>query len=418
MIKKIFVVLLALLFVMSALIFVIRKNPSLVWFYVKDFSGTAIGNNQLARVISDQTAGIKILSTNYQPQKKDVRIEILDLKTKQKKIYELFKQVDESTGYSFLADPKNNTVWIVQQVSQRCDYDKKQGKIVTDYNLENDCQSYLWQFDSVTHQLGTPMKITNFTDAYLRLAPIQLLTVDNDKNIWLSLREEKPNRLAYHLVLFDTSKKEMRNWFSTGSIYSPRYSPHSDGFVSSYMNTGSVDKENIFYYLSQNGNKDLPSDRLNVTKSGGYGSVPIDIPLTAINETWYFGSQMVLDKINNKIFIVDRTWDGNENSQFFEYDISKRIFSPMGGNPGRINDDVRGMSLMKSNLLIGMFDGLGVYNQTSKNWSIVGKNYGLFENAVRTIQEVSPDRFCLNHESKNMSCLKIPFSLFKLIFQI
>lgn len=417
MIKKILIVLLALLFAISVSIYIVRKNPSLIWFYVKDFSGIAVGNNQLARIISDQVGGIKILPTNYQPQKKDVKIEIFDLKTKQKKIYELFKQVDESTGYSFLADPKNNTVWIVQQVSQMCRYDNKLRKIVTDYNLENDCRSYLWQFDSVTHQLGTPMKIANFADTYLRLAPIQPLAVDNNKNIWLSLREEIPNNLAYHLVLFDTSKKEMKMWFNTYDIYSSRYSPYSDGFVASQMNSGFVGNDNNLYYLSKNSSKNLQSDQLNVTKTNG-GAQPIQIPISMVNETWYFGSQMVLDKQTNKIYIVDRTWDGNENSQFFEYDISKRMFTPMGGNPGRINDDVRGVSLVKGSLLIGMFDGLGVYNQTSKNWNIVGKNYGLFENAVRTIQEISPDRFCLNHESNNMSCLKVPFSLFKLIFRI
>lgn len=300
-------------------------------------------------------------------------------------------------------------VYILKRPMITC-FSEKARKWVTKLEpVDNDCDLEVFEINT---QLKTTKKIATLLtrSQMLQLYPEQLtlfpLAIDEKrKQIWIACDYRGVGVTAdSKIMLFDLEKNTAttqtleKEWNVNLKQTNFKWLPDSPAIVDK--------KGNLFVIITDEKIQDSLWIRVDEKNTS---IEEIELPSYG-SKNW--NMQIVYDEANEVIYLANYTWDGNRESHFSIYNTQNKKFDDLGGMPTRPDDDVRQMLVYDGKLLVGFFDGLGVYSPKEKKWTILSQKNGLKENWVRLIDVDEDGKICITHDSNNMSCLTYPLNWF------
>lgn len=404
------------------------------WVTREGIRGFFAGNGMIADM-QQGGGGIYILPENYENKKKDFKVKLTNPTTGDVVEKTILSEVDEFTNIKVLPNEENSSRWwLVVSNLDGCEAErKKQEKVAHTQEIMalifKACNFKLMDFNLDSGELKQVAEyITSESLRYFY--PL----VHDAKNgiIWFATskdeeleggyydeegKEIKTKGYATNFVYFDEKANEFNSYFQTGYSltgygWGNGWSPYSLGLSGIQSLVGVDGRGNLYAVVTCSLTCGTRGERvLKIPKagSGNYQIEEIPIPEFARIKGEFGASavQITVDRDSSVLYTATNTWNQSQDSFFAAYEGDrKRWVKDVGGMPTRSDDDVRGFTVLEGKMLIGTFDGLGVYDLDTDKWKLIKETDGLLNNNVLLVGKGPEGKLCLIHEQGGTSCLR------------
>jgi len=386
------------------------------WFYTDKNFQIITGQGLHVSVKGASFGGITLLPLGYKENNRDFFVTIRNLKDGSEVEKLILKDFPDLTSIQLLPNTIDFTkIWVAaMHPDSMCEKEM------------NNCYFQLFEFDLNTGEteLKSKIKIDNGTrlSKTQSVAGFRALAHDPVLNqVWFTITFKDDNYIDQGMQFLDQATKNIMKKREESLVIAYNANTNiSSNLVSSraiaeiymhnnnfdldksgnlYINTRCVYEncEELMSLLPENYN--MSSDQQVYRFSTEYRKYPKALDIFAYGAKNDYG-ELAIDKNNNLMYLS--VWN-NQTWKIVKYDINKQTTMQVSASNSDNGNGRRGFLAMPGYLLIGGFDGLGIYNEETDEWRLEqATDNGVKSNNIEKLYPFSGG-ICMRHFVDNFS---------------